>query len=547
MKFGPVPLAQAQGAILAHGLRLPSVALKKGRRLTAQDVAALDAAGLREVVVARAEPHEIGEDEAAARIAAALAGDAEWVELSAPFTGRANLFASAAGLLRLDAGRIAAVNALHEAVTLATLPDLARVAPRQMLATVKIIPYAAPAEAVAQAEAALAGVEALRLARFGWRAAHLTLTATPGMKPALLDKGAAAVRARLGGLGLRDVAEARVAHETGALAQALRDAPAQADALLILTGSATSDRADVGPAAVAAAGGRLIRFGMPVDPGNLLFLGELGGRPVIGLPGCARSPALNGADWVLERLAAGLTVGDAEIAAMGVGGLLKEIPSRPAPRAGEAPASRKPFVVAALLAAGASRRMRGRDKLLEEVDGAPILRRAAQALLESRADATLVVLGPDDAARRAALAGLDVAIVENPQAAEGMASSLRAALAAAPAEADALVVALGDMPEVGPAHVDALIAAFSPEDGRAICRAITEDGAPGHPVLFGRRFFETLARIDGDQGARELLRAHADLVENVPTPGRGAAVDLDTPEAWEAWRAATRALSSTAG
>jgi molybdenum cofactor cytidylyltransferase len=83
---------------------------------------------------------------------------------------------------------------------------------------------------------------------------------------------------------------------------------------------------------VCVAGGTIARFGIPVDPGNLLFLGQLGGKPVVGLPGCARSPALNGADWVLERLAAGIDVTDADIAAMGVGGLLKEMPDRPHPR-----------------------------------------------------------------------------------------------------------------------------------------------------------------------------------------------------------------------
>jgi molybdenum cofactor cytidylyltransferase len=106
--------------------------------------------------------------------------------------------------------------------------------------------------------------------------------------------------------------------------------------LLILTGTATSDLHDTAPEAVRRAGGQVARFGMPVDPGNLLFLGALGGRPVIGLPGCARSSALNGADWVLERLACGLEVTGDDIAAMGVGGLLKEIPTRPEPREGRA-------------------------------------------------------------------------------------------------------------------------------------------------------------------------------------------------------------------
>jgi molybdenum cofactor cytidylyltransferase len=119
-------------------------------------------------------------------------------------------------------------------------------------------------------------------------------------------------------------------HETPAIAEALARLPGEM--LMILTGTATSDLHDTAPQALRRAGGQVARFGMPVDPGNLLFLGTLGERPVIGLPGCARSPALNGADWVLERLACGLAVTDDDIAAMGVGGLLKEIPIRPQPR-----------------------------------------------------------------------------------------------------------------------------------------------------------------------------------------------------------------------
>ncbi|SDZ88532.1 NTP transferase domain-containing protein [Rubrimonas cliftonensis] len=539
MKFGAVPPAEAEGAVLAHSLALPAGKLKKGRRLSAADVAALAQAGLARVTVARLEPDDIDEDAAAAQVARALAGP--HLDLSAPFTGRANLFAAEAAVLRVDDEAIAAANAVDEAVTVATLPDFARVAPRQMAATVKIIPYGAPRAAVEAVCAALAsrarqaGRAALAAHPFALRSATLALTVTPGMKPALLTKGADAVRARLAGLGVTAVREVEVAHETGALAAAL--AGADGDFTLVLTASATSDRLDVGPAAVVAAGGALARFGMPVDPGNLLFLGDIGGRPVLGLPGCARSPKLNGADWVLERLVARLPVTAADIAAMGVGGLLKEIPSRPAPRAGGATAPRRPLVAALLLAAGASRRMAGRDKLMEEIDGAPQIVRAARALLDSRADMVIAVVGPADAARRAALEGLGVRVVENPLAAEGMAASIRAGLAAAPAEADAVLLALADMPEIGPAHVDRLIAAFDPEEGRAICRAATASGAPGHPVLFGRRFFETLGRLEGDAGARAVLAEHADLVELVATPGEAAAVDLDTPEAWAAWRA----------
>jgi molybdenum cofactor cytidylyltransferase len=356
------------------------------------------------------------------------------------------------------------------------------------------------------------------------------------MKPALLDKGAEAVRARLRALGVGEIEAVTVSHDAAAIADALRAATGAL--LLILTASATSDRRDVGPAAVVAAGGRIDRFGMPVDPGNLLFLGDLGGRPVVGLPGCARSPKLNGADWVLERLVARLPVGDADIAAMGVGGLLKEIPARPEPRAGGAQVPRRPVVVAVLLAAGAGTRMGGVDKLLEPVDGVPLLRRTAAMLRSSRADRVLVVLDPSRPVRRAVLDGLDVGVVENRRAAEGMGTSIAAAMAALGQDVDAVVLALADMPDVGAAHIDRLIAAFDPEEGRAICRAATESGAPGHPVLFGRRFFETLGRLEGDKGARAVIAEHQDLVETVPTPGEGAATDLDTPDAWAAWRAA---------
>nr|WP_290738463.1 nucleotidyltransferase family protein [Amaricoccus sp.] len=191
-----------------------------------------------------------------------------------------------------------------------------------------------------------------------------------------------------------------------------------------------------------------------------------------------------------------------------------------------------------MLAGGASRRMRGSDKLLEPVaDGRPVLRAAAEAALASQADAAVVVLPPDADARRAALSGLGIAIVEAADAAEGMAASLRAGLRAVVDGADAVVVLLADMPEVAAGDVDRLIAAFDPAEGREICRATTADGRPGHPVLFGRRFFETLAGLTGDRGAREVLRDAAEFVVDVPTGGRAAAIDLDTPEDWAVWRA----------
>lgn len=538
MEFGEVPTAEAEGAVLAHSIRAGGRRFGKGAPLSSEDVAALMEAGVERIVVARIGPDEITEDDAAAEVAAALRGPD--LSISAPFTGRVNIFAEAPGVLRVNAEAIDAANRVDEAVTIATLADYARVEPRQMLATIKIIPYAAPANAVAEAARLATGALTLhprKIAR-----ASVLLTRTEGMKPKLIEKGAATVEARLAALGVESGEPVVTAHETEALAAALEKA--DGEMILILGGSATSDRRDVGPAALVAAGGEIERFGMPVDPGNLLFLGRLGGRPVLGLPGCARSPKLNGADWVLERLVSGLDVRNADIEAMGVGGLLKEIPSRPQPRAGEAPAGR-PRASAVLLAAGSSSRMQGADKLTEEVDGAPLLRRAAEALIASQAEEVVVVLRPSisersdtqgEDARRTALEGLAVRIVENPLAAEGMGASIRAGVAAISPEADAALIALADMPEIGPADIDALIAAFDAAEGREIIRATTPEGAPGHPVLFGRRFFEALRALEGDEGARGVLLAHGDLLRDVPLASAGARIDLDTQEDWAAWR-----------
>ncbi len=536
MRFGPIPPADAEGAILAHSLTIDGRRLKKGRTLSSADVAALVAARIAQVTVARLDPGDVPEDAAAEAVAAALAPDPAALGLSASprFTGRVNLFAEAAGVLRVDAAAVAALNRVDPAITLATLADWSRVHPGQMVATVKIIPYAVTGARLA---AAVAAVRPGALEVHGFRAgtASLILTRTPGLKESLLAKGAEAIATRLAALGWTMAPAITVAHDAEAVAGALR--AASGDMVLVLGGSATSDAADTAPAGLVAAGGRLVRFGMPVDPGNLLFIGELAGRPVVGLPGSARSPALSGIDRVLERLAAGLPVGDAEIAAMGVGGLLKEVPVRPQPRAGRPAARGRARVAALVLAAGAARRMRGRDKLLEDVGGRPLLRAVAEAATASRADETVVVLPPDAPARRAALAGLDVRIVEAADWAEGMAASIRAGLAEISRRADAVVVLLADMPEVGPGDIDRLIAAFDPETGREICRAVTADGAPGHPVLFGRRFFETLAGLGGDRGARDVLAEAAEFVVEVPTAGRAALVDLDTPEDWAAWRA----------
>ncbi|UWQ35993.1 molybdopterin-binding protein [Leisingera aquaemixtae] len=332
MRFGPVPLKDAEGAILAHSLQGASGKVAKGTVLTADDLKDLAAAGHDTLTVARLDLADMHEDAAAETLAKALVPDpsAQGIRISGAGTGRVNLYATGAGLVRLDRGKLEAVNAVDPMITVATVPDYHRADAGGMLATIKIISYGVRADAIRRASSG-AG-DAIRVLPPVLSSATLIETTVGEDTPPdnLPDKGRAAMAGRLHRMGLSLSARVVVPHREDALAEAITRAPGQL--VLILTGSATSDIHDVAPEALRLAGGTMTRFGMPVDPGNLLFLGTCRDKPVIGLPGCARSPALNGADWVLERVICGLPVRSADIAAMGVGGLLKEIPTRPMPR-----------------------------------------------------------------------------------------------------------------------------------------------------------------------------------------------------------------------
>jgi molybdenum cofactor cytidylyltransferase len=533
MQFGEVPTEKAEGAILVHSLRLGTTALKKGRLLSTADIEAISDAGIDEITVVRLEPGDVREDSAADRIAAAIAGTG--VATAAAFTGRANLFAETKGLLVFDRGRLDRLNLIDEALTLGTLPPYSVVEPRQMVATVKIIPFAVPEDAVARcAEIAAEGGQLMKVAAFRPLVVGLIQTRLPGLKESILDKTREVTKGRLDALGCALALERRCAHKNADLAAEIAAVIGELDLLLVHGASAIVDRRDVIPAAIEAAGGTVDHFGMPVDPGNLLLLGHIDGKPVLGLPGCARSPKVNGFDWVLERLVAGLPVGKREIMSMGAGGLLAEIPARGLKRAeaGAAPEAKAPAgprIAALLLAAGKSIRM-GANKMLAEIDGRPMVARTAQRLLSSHARPIVAVLGNEADAVDAALGKLPVGRVRNPDYADGLSTSLKSGLAALPADIDGVIVCLGDMPLVTGRDVDRLIAAFNPVEGRAIA-VPTRRGQRGNPVLWSRQFFAEMAALSGDQGARRLIEEHADLVAEVEMETDSVLTDVDTPEA----------------
>ena len=527
MKFGPVPPRQAEGATAVHTIRQGSLVLKKGTLIGPREVAALEAAGIKDIVVARLEPGDVSEDRAAAEIAKAVAG--EGLRIDRAFTGRANLFSEQPGLLVVDKELIDKLNRVDEAITFATLPAFKPVVAGEMIATVKIIPFAVE-EAALKAALALAGQPLIRVAPYKIRKVGVVSTLLPGLASKVVDKTLKITQERLAPAGAAIVAERRVPHEQGALAKAVDEVLQQGAELVIVFGaSAIADRRDVIPAAVEAIGGRIEHFGMPVDPGNLMLVGLARDRPILGAPGCARSPKENGFDWVLMRLLAGLPVSREDVTGMGVGGLLMEIVTRPQPRKEPAPEKGR-RIAAVILAAGQSTRMGGPNKLLAEIGGRPLVRIAAEEALASRARPVIVVTGHQREKVEAALDGLPVQRVHNPDFADGLSTSLRAGLAALPDDVDGAVVCLGDMPQVRSHLVDRLIAAFDPERG-ALVVVPTIDGKRGNPVVWSRRFFPELMALEGDVGARNLIGRYPEAVAEVPLTDTAALVDVDTPEA----------------
>jgi molybdenum cofactor cytidylyltransferase len=537
MKFGPMPLDHARGGIMAHSQRVGETMIRKGALLDDAAIEALRAAGRSEVVCAMLEPGDVPEDIAADRLATPLVSPL--IARSRAATGRVNLSAEVPGLLRVRTAIIDQLNSIDESLTIGTLPDYAVVAPKDLVATIKIVPFSVPGTMLTVAETlARQNGSPLTLLPFHHLKVGLIATELPGLKDSTTDKTIAVTEQRVTNLTGSLLPPVRCPHEEDAVARALEGLLAQgADMLLVVGASAVLDRRDVGPAGIVRAGGEIIHFGMPVDPGNLICLGRVNGKPALVLPGCARSPKLNGIDFILTRLFAGIKVTSADVMRMGVGGLLKEFDNRPlprekapaTPRSGAAPRS-APTVAAVVLAAGRSRRMAPHNKLLvTDPAGKPMIARVVDNVLSSNARPILVVLGHQAEQIEHALGGRPVRYVHAADYAKGLAESLKAGIAAVPPECAGAIVCLGDMPLVVGRMIDRLLQTFDPDEGRSIVLP-TFRGKQGNPMIWDRRYFPEILEISGDSGARFLIGKHAEAVAEVEMADDAVLRDFDTTE-----------------
>lgn len=529
MKFGPVPVADAAGGILAHSLRLDGRRVGKGTTITAELIARLSAAGFTDVMAAFLDPGDLDENETADRVARILLQ--EGLSARPAALGRANLMADTDGLVSVDADALLAVNRQDEAITLATVPDGAGVRAGELVATVKIITFGVADSAIDALEKAVANRPPVALHPFRPLNAALVQSASNGMRESLYRKSIDVAGQHLAVIGATLTETSRCDHTSKSIGEALTAVAEKTDLILVLGASSPVDRRDVMPQGLVQAGGDIVHLGMPVDPGNLTLVGRLGDAWVFGLPGSARSPRAHGFDLLLRRVAAGLDIASDDIRRMALGGVLKEPLARPS-RAIDPESPKR--IGAVVLAAGKSSRMGDRNKLLEEIDGQPLVARTLAALKGSSVAEIVLVTGhnAEDIDTIAADAG--VATVHNDAYADGLSTSIRTGLAALGPDLDGVMICLADMPDLTDMAIDRIIQAFNPAERAGIVVPVAQ-GQRGNPVLFDAIYREEISGITGDMGARDVIRLHPDDVAEVELD-EAVLTDLDTPEAWAAWR-----------
>lgn len=533
MKFGPCALSDCLDAILVHAVYLPDGRIAKGTCLTSDHLSRLRANGIDDIIVARLEDGDLGEDAAADMIAKAMMPAN--VRLSVAATGRVNIYATQRGLLRVDRLRLRDINMVDEGITLSTVQHNQLVEAGDLIATLKIIPYSVAETAVAAVIGLGAGEPVISFHALRPRSFGLIQTRIPGMADKILKATEQTAKQRLNQLGCALVDSRVVAHEAAAINQAITASRANGPAVMLIAGgSAIADRRDEVPMGVIAAGGRIDHFGLPVDPGNLLMLSHIDEMPVIGMPGCARSIKMNGFDWILHLLLADLRIDAAEIADMAAGGLLMEIVSRPLPRRMvERRQISNATIGGVILAAGQSQRMGAQNKLLAEIDGVPIIRRTAQALIDGGLNDLVIVTGHEHRLVAAALDDLPVTCIYNDDYQSGQASSVACGVRHHQNGSHAAVlIALGDMPLVRPELIAALLRDHSslPDATDRITLPVF-DGRRGNPVIWGRGFFDELVALTGDAGGRIIFAENKNAVNSLGWPDDSIHLDIDTPEA----------------
>ncbi len=534
MKIQSLGPQDSIGAVLAQTYNLPGKIISKGTFVTNEIVAYFKTGNVKTILCAVPEEGDIHEDEAAEAISSAI--DKNHIYADKASTGRVNFKSQSLCLVRYDRDFIKEVNLVDESIAFSIVEHNQLLAEGDLIATLKIIPFFMKKKYVDRVIKILAKDEFFKIHSLKKKEVILIQTCFEWQKKSIFTATSNVTKARLEALGCSLNKEKLISHDYDTLRFAIRSSVKNGPEVLLISGaSAITDRSDYIPKAILSEGGEIIQYGLAVDPGNLLLIGKVDNTTIIGLPGCARSPKLNGFDWVLQLLMADIPINREELADMGAGGLLMEIASRPLPRAlARSVSKREKKVMGVILAAGNSTRMGKDNKLLKNVGGAPLIRNTAVEMLKSDLDTCSIVLGYQSDKVAAVIKDLDIRLILNPMWEEGQASSLRAAINTLDETYSDLLIMLGDLPGIKSSHINSIIEEHLLIDNRKSKITIPSfKGQKGNPVIWGRSFFHDLSNLEGDVGGRTLFSEHPAAINILEMDDPWVVKDADTPEDFE--------------
>ena len=535
MQFKRLPTKKTIGLILAHSTNLKNKRISKGTLLDSDIVRSLINAEISEVTCAVPDKGDIHEDEAANLIAMAIDKKKSFLGLAS--TGRVNFKTSSLGIVRYERSVIKELNLIDQSIAFSIVQHNQLLAPNDLIATLKIIPFFISKSSVEKAVKLIKKSELFSFFELKKRGCGLIQTRFNWQKTDIFKATASVTKNRLENLDCHITEEKVIEHDKDEIAKNIRKfADKKTEILLISGASAIIDKTDDIPKAICQEGGTILQYGLAVDPGNLMLIGKLRNMTIIGMPGCARSPKLNGLDWVLQLLLADIKISKDELAEMGAGGLLMEIASRPLPRSLNKKFYKTKKIVGALLAAGNSKRMGKVNKLLVKIDGIPLVRKIAIEMLNSNLDKCQVVLGYQADKVAKVLKDLPVQFLINPFWENGQSSSIKTAVANLNSEVSDLLVMLGDLPGIKRDHLNYLIQNHT-QDGAShnIISVPSYKGQRGNPVIWGEAFFPDLGKLEGDTGGRALFSQHPAAMTLIEMQDDCVVKDTNTPEAIELW------------
>ncbi len=519
MYFGEVLIEKSIGNILGHTLNVNGKKLSKGRKISKEDVKILKEFGYRSIICAKSDKNDIHEDVIAKKVGNLFIN--ETVISEDPHTGRTNLLASKSGLLEINEEAIEKFNSTSEEVTIATLKNYSKVKKGEMIATIKIIPFFVSTKVLNKIKNSILK-KSLYIHSFENKKVGLILTHVGKQNIKLNNISINRIEERLKKFNSSLTEIVTCEHNSETISNYIKVLKnKKINIILILGASAIVDIKDKIPEAIISSNGKIIRFGMPVDPGNLLLIGKIKNISVIGLPGCARSPSLNGFDWVLERVIANVTISNKDIYQMGVGGLLKTINKNKK--------SYKKYNIAnIILAAGQSKRMKKVNKLLININSKNMIQNIIDTATKSNARDNIIVLGHEKE-QIEKFVKKNITIVANNEYKNGLSTSLKKGISALPEDCDAAVIILGDMPKISFNLINSLIKNFDPKNNINIVIP-SHKGKRGNPILIGRKFFPDILKLKGDMGAKNIINNNINDIYDIPQRTSSSLIDIDTKE-----------------